>query len=74
MFATEHRPLGLDDLAFFQAVRSVLAKRTPGDARPEEELDLAVRQIVSRAVASEGVVDLPFPACPAGSRAFGGLA
>src|SRR5207249_7936734 len=45
-----------DDVAFFQAVRSVLAKRAPGQARPEEDLDLAVRQIVSRAVASEGVV------------------
>ena len=47
-----------DDVAFFQAVRSVLAKRAPGQARPEEDLDLAVRQIVSRAVASEGVVDI----------------
>jgi len=47
-----------DDVAFFQAVRAVLAKRAPGDAKPEEELDLAVRQIVSRAVASEGVVDI----------------
>ncbi len=47
-----------DDVAFFQAVRSVLAKRVPGDARPEEELDYAIRQIVSRAVASEGVVDI----------------
>ncbi|HXI64835.1 MAG TPA: type I restriction endonuclease subunit R [Gemmatimonadales bacterium] len=47
-----------DDVAFFQAVRSVLAKRAPGQARPEEDLDMAVRQIVSRAVASEGVVDI----------------
>ncbi len=47
-----------DDVAFFQAVRAVLAKRAPGEAKPEEELDLAVRQIVSRAVASEGVVDI----------------
>ena len=47
-----------DDVAFFQAVRSVLAKRAPGDARTEEELDMAIRQIVSRAVASEGVVDI----------------
>ena len=29
-----------------------------GDARPEEELDHAVRQIISRAVASEGVIDI----------------
>jgi type I restriction enzyme R subunit len=47
-----------DDVAFFQAVRSVLAKRAPGDTRPEEELDHAVRQIISRAVAPEGVVDI----------------
>ena len=47
-----------DDIAFFQAVRSVLAKRAPADARPEEELDHAVRQIISRALASEGVIDI----------------
>ncbi len=47
-----------DDVAFFQAVRAVLAKRAPGDAKPEEELDHAVRQIVSRAVVAEGVVDI----------------
>ncbi len=34
------------------------AKRAPGEARPEEELDHAVRQIISRAVAREGVVDI----------------
>jgi type I restriction enzyme, R subunit len=47
-----------DDVAFFQAVQAVLAKRAPGDARPEEEIDHAVRQIISRAVAPEGVVDI----------------
>jgi len=47
-----------DDVAFFQAVASGLAKRAPGDARPEEDLDHAVRQIISRAVAPEGVVDI----------------
>ena len=47
-----------DDVAFFQAVRASLAKRAPGEAKTEEELDHAVRQIVSRAVASEGVVDI----------------
>ena len=47
-----------DDVAFFQAVRSVLAKRAEGEARPEEDLDHAVRQLVSRAVASDGVVDV----------------
>jgi type I restriction enzyme R subunit len=47
-----------DDLAFFQAVRAALAKPSPGEARAQDELDLAVRQIVSRAVASEGVIDI----------------
>jgi type I restriction enzyme R subunit len=47
-----------DDVAFFQSVRAVLAKGTTDGAKTQEELDLAVRQIVSRAVASEGVVDI----------------
>ncbi|HOC43811.1 MAG TPA: type I restriction endonuclease subunit R [Thermoanaerobaculales bacterium] len=47
-----------DDVAFFQAVRAVLAKGGHYPPRPEEELDHAVRQIVSRAVASEGVIDI----------------
>ena len=47
-----------DEVDFFQTVRSVLSKRTTGDVRPEEELDHVVRQIISRAVASEGVIDV----------------
>ena len=47
-----------DDVAFFQAVRAALSKRAATEARAEEELDLAVRQILSRAVASEGVIDI----------------
>ena len=47
-----------DDVGFFQAVRAALSKRAASEARPEEDLDLAVRQIVSRAVASEGVLDI----------------
>ena len=47
-----------DDVAFFQAVRAALAKRAGTEARPQEELDHAVRQIVSRAVAPEGVMDI----------------
>ena len=47
-----------DDVAFFQAVQSVLAKRTLRQVRTQEDLDHAVRQIVSRAVASEGVIDI----------------
>ena len=47
-----------DDVAFFQAVQSALAKRAAGTGKPEEDLNHAVRQLVSRAVASEGVIDI----------------
>ena len=47
-----------DEVAFFQAVRSALAKRSASEGRTHEELDNAIRQIVSRAVASEGVLDI----------------
>ncbi len=47
-----------DDVSFFQALRASLAKRAPGDTKTKEELDHAVRQIISRAVVSEGVVDV----------------
>jgi len=39
-------------------VRAVLAKGTPGHQRSDEELDLAIRQIVSKAVVSDEVVDI----------------
>ena len=47
-----------DDVSLFQHVRAALSKRTGTDAKSDEELDHAVRQIVSRAVASDGVVDI----------------
>ncbi len=47
-----------DDVAFFQAVRSALAKRTPAESKTEEELDHAVRQIIDKAIAPEGVIDI----------------
>jgi type I restriction enzyme R subunit len=47
-----------DDVAFFQAVRNSLAKKAPSEVRPEEELDHAIKQIVSKAIAPEGVIDL----------------
>ena len=47
-----------DDVAFFQSLRSALAKRSAGEVQTDEDLDLAVRQIISRAVAPEGVVDI----------------
>jgi type I restriction enzyme R subunit len=47
-----------DDVGFFQAVRALLAKHAPGDRKTDEELDHAVRQIVSRAVLSDEMVDI----------------
>ena len=47
-----------DDVSFFQAVRAVLAKRELSELKQEEQLEHAVRQIISRAVAPEGVVDI----------------
>ena len=47
-----------DKVGFFQTVRAALAKHTTDDAKAPEMLDTAVRQIVSRAVASDEVVDI----------------
>jgi type I restriction enzyme R subunit len=47
-----------DDVGFFQTVRSGILKATATGRKTPEELDTAVRQIVSRAVASEGIVDI----------------
>ena len=44
--------------SIFQAVRAALLKRTPSEGKTDEDLDHAIRQIVSRAVAPEGVVDI----------------
>lgn len=47
-----------DDVGFFQAVRAVLAKNAPGRSKSDEDLDHAIRQIVSKAVVSDQVVDI----------------
>ncbi|NPV81813.1 MAG: type I restriction endonuclease subunit R [Firmicutes bacterium] len=47
-----------DDVAFFQAVKAALSKSVTGEQRSPDELDHAIRQIVSRAVASDGVIDI----------------
>ncbi len=47
-----------DDVGFFRDVRAALAKRADSTARSDEELDLAVSQIISEAVSSDGVVDI----------------
>ncbi len=47
-----------DDVAFFQAVRSVMAKLTVTEEAQSEATEQAIKQLVSRAVVSEGVVDI----------------
>src|SRR5207248_5086869 len=48
-----------DEIGFFQTVRGTLIKATVSDdERSPEMLDSAVRQIVSRAVASDEVIDI----------------
>lgn len=47
-----------DDVGFFQAVRAVLAKSAPGERKTDEELDHAIRQIISKAMVSDEVVDI----------------
>ena len=47
-----------DDVAFFQAVRSVLVKPTATEEAQAETTEQAIKQLVSKAVVSEGVVDI----------------
>ena len=47
-----------DDVAFFQAVKSVLTKSTTDGRRSAEEIEFAIRQIVSKAVSSDEVIDI----------------
>jgi type I restriction enzyme R subunit len=47
-----------DDIAFFQAIASQLTKNSAA-RRPPEEVDAAIRQLVSKAImADEGVIDV----------------
>ena len=47
-----------DAVGFFQTVRAALAKSTPGAGKSSAARDLAVQQIVSRAVVSTEIVDI----------------
>ena len=47
-----------DEAGFFQTVRAALAKSAPGAGKSSAERDLAVQQIVSRAVVSTEIVDI----------------
>ncbi|HDQ72999.1 MAG TPA: type I restriction endonuclease subunit R, partial [Chloroflexi bacterium] len=47
-----------DEVAFFQAVRSSFAKHTSVDGHTREDMDTAIKQLVSQAVASDEVIDI----------------
>ena len=47
-----------DEVGFFQTVRAALAKSAPGTGKSARERELAVQQIVSRAVVSTEIVDI----------------
>jgi len=47
-----------DDVAFFQAVRAALVKSFVDGERSADDLDHAIRQILSRAVATDQVIDI----------------
>lgn len=47
-----------DDVGFFQTVRAGLVKTTQTSAKSEEELETAIRQIISKAIVPEKVVDI----------------
>lgn len=47
-----------DDVGFFQAVRSRIAKFETGTGKTSDDLDSAIRQIISKAVVSDRVIDI----------------
>ena len=47
-----------DEVGFFQAIRAALIKSTPNGDRSSADRDLAIQQIVSRAVVSTEIVDI----------------
>lgn len=47
-----------DDVGFFQAVRSAITKTSTSDRKGSGELDHAIRQIVSKAIGTEQVIDI----------------
>mgnify|MGYP000962079332 CR=1 FL=1 len=47
-----------DDVGFFQAVRTATAKTQVGDRKGSGDIDHAIRQIVSKAIVSDQVIDI----------------
>ncbi|PSF31078.1 DEAD/DEAH box helicase [Aphanothece hegewaldii CCALA 016] len=47
-----------DEVGFFQGIKAAMVKHTTTNGRSPSDIDAAVRQIVSKAVASEEVIDI----------------
>ncbi|MFM7166834.1 MAG: type I restriction endonuclease subunit R [Planctomycetaceae bacterium] len=54
--ATDEATAIRDDVAFLQALQAALNKQTTGGRKSPEDLDAAVRQLVSRAIVAEGQI------------------
>jgi len=61
LVSTEDKAVAIrEEIAFFQCIRAQIAKLSggAGDGKSPEDMDHAVRQIISRAVASDQVIDI----------------
>lgn len=47
-----------DDVGFFQAIKSGLIKTTISTGKTQEELDTAIKQIISKAIVSDKIIDI----------------
>lgn len=48
----------IDDVGFFQTVRASIIKTTESAAKSDEQIELAIKQIVSKAIVSDKVVNI----------------
>jgi len=57
--ATEEEAIAIrEEVGFFQAIKATLSKNTVAGTQNKADLDAALRQIVTRAVASDQVIDI----------------
>ncbi|RPI13217.1 MAG: type I restriction endonuclease subunit R [Ignavibacteriae bacterium] len=47
-----------DEVGFFQALKAVITKHTVSGGKPIDDLDTAIKQIISKAIASDKVIDI----------------
>jgi type I restriction enzyme R subunit len=54
--ATDEATAIRDDVSFFQAVQTALNKKSAGNSKSPEQIDAAIRQLVSKAITTEGEI------------------